>query len=442
MNTASRITFSRRTRNTPFTSRVLAKGAKAFTVYNHMLLATEFDTIEEDCRHLCSAVQVWDVGVERQVSIKGRDATRLVQWMTPRDVSNVSLDRCVYLPLADEHGKLINDPVGLRLDTDHWWLSVADSDVILWAKGLARGANLDVVVDEPDVWPLAVQGPLAETLMTRVFGEVVQSIRFFRYARLDYCGHEFIVARSGWSKQGGFEVYVDDVALGQALYDELFEKGRDLDVRPGCPNALERMEGGLLSYGNDMDSRHSLLESGLGSFIDLDAQVESLSIDALRAERDMGLARRLMGLVIATNDGPSPLAEQPFVVASHEQLSCDESAKTPNAILPEAIMLQRDVTNCLGSQVYSPRYQCQLATAMLDEPLASQSECEVLLANGVLTTARICSLPFEFEKLGVVPAVLDQQPSADQSECDVLLANSELTGARIYPLAFEFEKLG
>jgi len=405
MSTASRITFSRRTRKTPFTSRVLAKGAKAFTVYNHMLLATEFETIEEDCRHLCSAVQVWDVGVERQVSIKGPDATRLVQWMSPRDVSNVSLDRCVYLPLADEHGKLVNDPVGLRLDTDHWWLSVADSDVILWAKGLARGANLDVVVSEPDVWPLAVQGPLAETLMTRVFGDVVQGIRFFRYARLDYRGHEFIVARSGWSKQGGFEVYVDDVALGQALYDELFEEGRDLDIRPGCPNALERMEGGLLSYGNDMDGRHSLLESGLGSFVDLDAQIDSLSLDALRAERDAGLARRLMGLVIAGMERSSPLAEQPFVTSDQGKMPGTAYTAGGEPELPEAIVLQSEVTHCLGSQIYSPRYQCHLATAMLDEPLASQSECEVLLASGESATARICSLPFDFEKLGIIPVV-------------------------------------
>ena len=224
--------FPRRLRKTPFTSRILDQGAQAFTVYNHMLLPTEFESLQADYWHLCSAVQVWDVGAERQVSIRGRDATRLVQWMTPRRVDNVAQDRCVYLPLADEHGKLINDPVGIRLADDHWWLSIADSDVLLWAKGLAFGAGLDVQVEEPDVWPLAVQGPEAENLMARVFGEAVRDIRFFRYQRLAFEGHEFIVARSGWSKQGGFEVYVDSISVGQALYDKLFSVGKDLDVRP------------------------------------------------------------------------------------------------------------------------------------------------------------------------------------------------------------------
>jgi len=358
-----------------------------------MLLATEFESLESDYWHLCSAVQVWDVGVERQVSIKGPDATKLVQWMTPRAVAGISTDRCVYLPLADENGKLINDPVGIRLADDHWWLSLADSDVVLWAKGLAAGASLDVAVNEPDVWPLAVQGPLAEELMVRVFGESVKEIRFFRYARLEYQGHTFIVARSGWSKQGGFEVYVDDVALGQALHDELFEKGADLDVRPGCPNQIERLESGLLSYGNDMDSRHSVLESGLGGFISLDEDLDTLSHSALRAERQRGLERRLVGLVLPVSDYSTPLAEQPFY-------SEDEAGTSA-----EGLVLQSDLGHSLGSQCWSPKYKVQLATAMLEEPLASESATEVLLANGQPSTAQICRLPFDFEQLELKAAV-------------------------------------
>ena len=331
----------------------------------------------------------------------------VVQWMTPRDISRVASDRCVYLPLADEHGKLRNDPVGIRLSDDHWWLSIADSDVALWAKGLARGAGLDVVVDEADVWPLAVQGPLAEQLMTRVFGDDVKDIRFFRYARLNFQDHPFIVARSGWSKQGGFEIYVDDIAIGQALYDELFEQGRDLQVRPGCPHLIERLESGLLAFGNDMDSRHSVLESGLGGFTSLDSDIESLSLMALRAERDAGLARRLVGIAVAAPDGPRQLAEMPFANAN--------SASQPAGhVLPEAIQRQSDLSHCLGSQAWSPRYRHQLATAMLDEPLASATDTTVILADGSVTRARICSLPFDFENLGIA-SVSDSPLAASQT---------------------------
>lgn len=398
MYIAPSLALSRRLRKSPFFSRSIARGAKAFTVYNHMLLATEFDSFEQDYWHLSEAVQVWDVAVERQVSIKGPDATRLVQWMTPRAVADIALDRCVYLPLADENGKLINDPVGTRLADDHWWLSIADSDVMLWAKGLARGANLDVRIDEPDVWPLAVQGPLAEELMSRVFGEDVKNIRFFRYARMDYQGHQFIVARSGWSKQGGFEIYVDDINLGQRLYDELFEKGEDLNVRPGCPNIIERIENGLLAFGNDMDGRHSVLESGLGGFVSLDKDLDSLSHKALRAEQAQGLARRLMGLVLPHSQVSKPLAERPFILSEDERDTSHYSSE-------EAITCQEDLTSCLGSQCYSVRYRVQLATAMLEEPLASQDTVDVLMADGTVSTARISTLPFDFEQLGLIPAV-------------------------------------
>ncbi len=382
-----RITMSRRLRNTPFTSRVLQHGASEFTAYNHMLLPTKFVSLEDDYWHLCSAVQVWDVSVERQVSIQGPDATRLVQWMTPRDVSSVAMDQCVYLPLADENGRLVNDPVGLRLAQDHWWLSIADSDVRLWAKGLATGANMDVVVHEPDVWPLAVQGPAAQTLMMRVFGKQVGDIRFFRYRQLEYRGHRFIVARSGWSKQGGFEIYVDDIALGQSLFDELFEQGVGLDVRAGCPNLIERLESGLLAFGNDMDSRHTVLESSLGHFINLDADIDSLSLPALRQERATGVKRRLVGLLLPAPDGPRTIANNAFAPAG-----------SPVA---EVVFSHNDHSHCLCSQAWSPRYRQQMASAMLEEPLASEQVVEVLLADGTRATARLCELPFDFAKLGI-----------------------------------------
>ncbi len=406
MAEAHYLSMSRRLRKTPFTSRTKAQGVTAFTVYNHMMLPTVFESLEADYWHLCDAVQVWDVSVERQISLKGPDATRLIQWMTPRDLSGIASDRCVYLPLADERGRLINDPVGIRLAEDHWWLSISDSDVALWAKGLARGAGLDVRVEEADVWPLAVQGPLAEQLMARVFGDTVKNIRFFRYARLNYRNHSFIVARSGWSKQGGFEIYVDDVIVGQALYDELFDKGKDLQVRPGCPNLIERLESGLLAFGNDMDARHSVLESGLGGFLSLDTTIDSLSMEALKAERAAGLDRRLVGIAVEAPYGPSPLAENPFISA---ETNLSASAQP----LPEVILQQSDLTHCLGSQAWSPRYRHQLATAMLEEPLAGATDTVVVLADGSTTQARICSLPFDFEKLGILPHSPLPTPAAE-----------------------------
>ncbi len=376
------IAVSPRLRSTPFTKRVMADGVKAFTVYNRTLLATEFESLQADYWHLCRAVQVWDVGAERQVDITGPDATSLVQWMTPRPVAGIALNQCAYLPLADERGKLMNDPVAIRLAEDHWWLSVADSDVVLWAKGLARGAGLDVHVHEPNVWPLAVQGPKAEPLMARVLGEEVRSIRFFRYARIPYRGAEIVVSRSGWSKQGGFEIFVDDIERGLNLYDDLFASGKDLDVRPGCPNLIERMEASLMSFGNDMTSDHSVLEAGLESFVDLEQELPSLSHESLRAERERGPQRRLCGLMLDAPEGPRPYADQ---------------------------LLTDQLPHRLGSQVYSPRYAQQLATAMIEEPILSQvlaqGYCTVRLEDGQTASARISRLPFDFSGMPSYPPV-------------------------------------
>lgn len=379
------IARSRRLRETPWTSRLIEAGVKGFTVYNHMLLPTEFDSLEADYWHLCSDVQVWDVGAERQVSIAGPDADRLVQWMTPRDISNVSHDRCVYLPIVDERGRLLNDPVGLRVGESHWWLSISDSDLLMWARGLACGAGLDVKIEEPSVWPLAVQGPKADALMARVFGEAVKDIRFFRYERMAYRGRKFIVARSGWSKQGGFEIYVDDAELGLELYDELFESGQDLNVRPGGPNAIERVESSLLSYGNDMDSRHSPIEVGLEGFLSLDADIMSMSHQALRAEKAAGPQRRMIGLALPAPDGARPLAPQALP---------DEDRLGGSRLCEPA-------GNFISTNIWSPRYRVQLAIAMVSTTIADQPMLPLRLTDGSVEPLQICTLPFNFEAMGI-----------------------------------------
>ena len=299
------LSHSRRLRDTPFSQGVEAKGVKAYTVYNRMLLPTVFDSVEADYRHLKTHVQVWDVSCERQIELNGPDAGLLMQRLTPRNLQKMQADQCYYVPIVDEAGGMLNDPVAIKHSDDRWWISIADSDLLLWVKGLAIGAGLDVRVFEPDVSPLAVQGPKADDLMARVFGDEIRDIRFFRYKRLAFQDTSFVVARSGYSKQGGYEIYVEDGAYGMPLWDALFDAGADLNVRPGCPNLIERIEGGLLSYGNDMTQENSPLECGLGKFCKPAEGSSHIGQAALAREAETGPARQIRAIAIS-GDPMSP----------------------------------------------------------------------------------------------------------------------------------------
>ena len=276
------IAKSRRIRSTPYTSRIEKQGVTAYTTYNHMLLPAAFGSLEESYHHLKKAVQIWDVAGERQVEIIGKDSAKLVQLMTCRDLSKSKDGRCYYCPIIDDKAGIINDPVVLRLGPDRWWLSIADSDVLLFAKGLAIGNNFDVKIFEPDVNIIAVQGPKSFKLMEKIFGQKITELKFFGFDYYDFKGHKHLIAQSGWSKQGGYEIYVENTKSGLDLYDTLFEQGKEFDVKPGCPNLIERIESALLSYGNDMDINDNPLECGFDKFVNLESDINFLGKDELK----------------------------------------------------------------------------------------------------------------------------------------------------------------
>ncbi len=365
-----------RTRTTPFTDRVEAAGVQAYTVYNHMLLPLVFRSLVEDYHHLKRHVQLWDVSCQRQVEIAGPDAARLVQLMTPRDISGAAVGRCLYTPLVDASGGMVNDPIVLKLADDRFWVSVGDSDVVLWADGLATGLGLDVRVEEPDVFPLAVQGPKAEELVARVFGEEVRAIRFFRFEALPFDGHRLRVARTGWSKQGGFEIYLDEPSLAGRLWDRLWAAGEDLSVGPGSPNLIERIEGGLLSYGGDMTRADNPFECRFDAFCHLDRPIDFLGRAALERIAETGPERRIVGLRIDTNVLPP----------------CDRAWPVTSGDRP---------VGSVSSAVVSPDFGRGLAIAMVERSVWSPGTALVVHTPDGPYAATVSTLPFERDRAPV-----------------------------------------
>ena len=363
------IAKSRRLRSTPYTSRIEEQGVTAYTTYNHMLLPAAFGSLEDSYHHLKESVQVWDVAGERQVEINGKDSAKLVQLMTCRDLSKSKDGRCYYCPIIDDKGGIINDPVVLRLSSDRWWLSIADSDVLLFAKGLAIGNNFSVNIFEPDVNIIAVQGPKSFKLMEKIFGEKITQLKFFDFDYYDFKETKHLIARSGWSKQGGYEIYVEHTKSGLDLYDTLFEKGKDLDVKPGCPNLIERIESALLSYGNDIDINDNPLECGFDKFVNVDSDINFLGKEKLIKIKSEGVSKKLMGVKL--------------------------DLKKIN--ITESIDIMDENNNPIGelrSGCYSPHFDQVIGIAMLNKPNWNANQAIKININDRAFDGKVCDLPF------------------------------------------------
>ena len=363
------IAKSRRLRSTPYTSRIEKQGVTAYTVYNHMLLPAAFGSIANSYEHLKKDVQVWDVAAERQVEISGKDSAQLVQLMTCRDLSISKDGRCYYCPIIDNQGGLINDPIILRLSSEKWWLSIADSDVILFAKGLATGYNFDVQIVEPKVDIMAIQGPKSFALMEKIFGKKITELNFFSFDYFKFKGTKHLIARSGWSKQGGYEVYVENTASGLELYDYLFEMGKEFNVKPGCPNLIERIESALLSFGNDFDNNDNPFECGFDKFVNLDSDIIFLGKEKLKKIKLDGIKKKLMGVKLD---------------AKEISMSGSLDLKDDNG----------KIIGELRSACYSPHFGKVIGIAMMKKPHWEVSQSVKAEINGNICNGNVCDLPF------------------------------------------------
>ena len=372
--------FGTQIRKSPYFDATVRWGAKAFSVYNHMYIPRDFGDPEQNFWNLVNDAILCDVAVERQVEITGSDAAKFTQMLTPRDLSSMSVGQCRYILITNSEGGILNDPILLRLAENHFWISLADSDVLLWAQGVAVHSGLDVKITEPDVSPLQLQGPKSGEIMRELFGESILELKYYWLREVELDGIPLVVSRTGWSSELGYELYLRDGSQGDALWERIMAVGQSFDLKPGHTSSIRRIEGGMLSYHADADIHTNPYELGLDRLVNLDMKAEFIGKAALRRIKDEGVKRKQVGLII----------------------DCDPFAGPNTTFL--TINKGGDAIGKVTSAVYSPRLQHNIALAMVDIAYdVIGTEVEVVTVSGPVQ-ATVTERPFFDPKKQIVAA--------------------------------------
>ena len=372
--------FGTQIRKSPYFDATVRWGATGFSVYNHMYIPRDFGNPEQNFWNLVNDAILCDVAVERQVEITGPDAAKFVQMLTPRDLSKMAVGQCKYILITNADGGILNDPILLRLAENHFWISLADSDILLWAQGVAIHSGMDVHICEPDVSPLQLQGPKSGLIMQELFGDSILDLKYYWLREVELDGIPLIVSRTGWSSELGYEIYLRDSAYGDTLWERIMAAGLPHGLKPGHTSSIRRIEGGMLSYHADADISTNPFELGYDRLVNLDIEAEFIGKAALRRIKEAGPRRKQIGLVIdcAPLQGPNTT----FWVITQDGAEIGK----------------------VTSAVYSPRLEQNIALAMVGaEHAVTGAKVEVVTKSGP-TPATIVDFPFYDPKKSLAAA--------------------------------------
>ena len=362
--------FGTQIRKSPFFEATVKWGAKAFSVYNHMYIPRDFGDPEQNFWNLIETAILCDVAVERQVQITGKDASKFVQFLTPRNLSNMSVGQCKYILITNSKGGIINDPILLRLKENKYWISLADSDVLLWAQGLAVNSKFEVDICEPDVSPLQLQGPRSQDILAEIFGENIRELKYYWLREVNLKGMELIISRTGWSSELGYEIYLQDSSRGNELWEIIMAAGHKFGLQPGHTSTIRRIEGGMLSYHADMNLNTNPFELEMDRLVDLDVAHDFVGKSVLEEIKRNGISRRQVGLIIVG-----------------ERLHMPNTKFWPLSIGGE-------IVGKVTSAVYSPRLKKNIALGMVSNQFSEIGRALKVRIQDQMRNAEVTQKPF------------------------------------------------
>ncbi len=285
-----------RIRKSPYFDSNIKYGVTGFTVYNKMYLPTGFSGPEKEYESLINDVTFGDFAAERQIEINGPDAYKFVRYIQPRNLEKCEIGFCKYILLTDQNGGIINDACLLRLEENKFWISPGDGDVILWLQGLAINSNMDVTIHEPDASPLQISGPKSGKLIQKLFNGEHDDLGYYKARQTSLDDIPMVIARTGWSGELSYELYLQNRKLGNKLFDMVHDAAVEFNGRVIAPNTIRTIEGGILSYGSDFGREHNPFTIGLGRLVDVDQETDFIGKEALKKIKENGLTEKLVGL--------------------------------------------------------------------------------------------------------------------------------------------------
>ena len=365
-----------RIRKSPYFNSTIKYGVKGFTIYNKMYLPTGFSSPAEEYLSLINDVTFGDFAAERQVEVSGPDAFDFIRYINPRNLSKCDIGDCKYIVLTDSNGFIINDACLIRLDDDKFWVSPGDGDVLLWLQGVAMHSGMNVNICEPDVSPLQISGPKAGRLIQKLFAGEHDNLGYYKAKQTSLENIPMVIARTGWSGELSYELYLQDRKLGNNLFELVYEAAKEFNGNVIAPNNIRTIEGGLLSYGSDFGREHNPFTIGLDRLVDVDQDIDFIGKEALKKIKENGTTSKLIGV----------------------EMDGDPIDKVPEHFWT-VLNLEGKKIGRLSRCIYSPRLKKNIGLAIVDT-LASEEGSKVIIESiEQKYNAVICKLPwFSAEK--------------------------------------------
>ena len=365
-----------RIRKSPYFDSTIKYGVKAFTIYNKMYLPAGFSDPTEEYLSLVNDVTFGDFAAERQVEVSGPDAFDFIKYINPRNLSKCNIGDCKYIVLTDSIGCIINDACLIRLADDKFWVSPGDGDVLLWLQGIAMHSGMNVNICEPDVSPLQISGPKAGRLIQKLFAGEHDNLGYYKAKQTSLKNIPMVIARTGWSGELSYELYLQDRKLGNSLFELVYEAAKEFNGNVIAPNNIRTIEGGLLSYGSDFGREHNPFTIGLDRLVDVDQDIDFIGKEALKKIKENGTTSKLIGV----------------------EMDGDPIDKVPEHFWT-VLNLEGKKIGRLSRCIYSPRLKKNIGLAIVDT-LASEEGSKVIIESTEQKyNAVICKLPwFSAEK--------------------------------------------